>query len=102
MKKYATILFSTALLFSLAACSGENAGNEVQDSDLTSLTTVVAETAAPTEEKAQASFEETILVDNDICTFKITAIQEDSIWAPFFSARFTAAPISLYNLLSIN
>lgn len=80
MKKYATILFSTALLFSLAACSGENAGNEVQDSDLTSPTTVVAETAAPTEEKAQASFEETILVDNDICTFKITAIQEDSIW----------------------
>lgn len=62
------------MLLSFAACS------DTATDDSTSASPTTAPTAAPTEAASQITFEETVLVDNDACTVKVTAIDADNIW----------------------
>lgn len=72
-KKYLSLITAVSLTAVLAACGSEPAG-----------TTPASTAAVQTEETTQASapvvFEELVLVDDENCTFKITALEEDPIW----------------------
>ena len=73
-----TLVLALLMAVSLAACGG-NDPTETQapsGSDLSTEATAVSEaTEAP-----RAEFPETVLVDDETCTVKLTAIEEDSIW----------------------
>lgn len=62
-----------SLLFSLTAC-----GRKAAVPSETAQSTAAAESsAAPT---VQNAFAETVIVDNESCTFKVTAIEEEAFW----------------------
>lgn len=70
-KKKLSLLAAVLTLFALTACSGKTDAASGATSESTD---------APTIEETQAAFEEIVLVDDKNCTFKITSIDEDSIW----------------------
>lgn len=76
MKKFVTYLLVTGLLLCLTACGEEPVNTETH----TEAQSSPSETVPSNEKDPKPSFEEVVFVDNDICTFKITAIEEDSIW----------------------
>ena len=73
-KKFTSATVAALLAASMAACSGTSEPE----------THPVASTTAPTETTLEVTqpaivFEETVLVDNEHCTFKITAIEENNL-----------------------
>lgn len=74
-KKLISLISALLAAASLAAC-----GSSAPQPETTPPTTVPT-TEAPTEATAPAIlFEETVLVEDENCTFTITAIEEDSTW----------------------
>lgn len=78
MRKTASIFLAASLMLSLAACS-KGSDSSAQATPTTADSTAATETTATAETNGQFTFEETVLVDNEKCTFKITAIEDDSI-----------------------
>lgn len=81
MRKITAMILALALLLTLAACgtttpapTGNN-GSSKETTASTQETTPSAETKAD-----EISFEEVVAVDNDQCTIKITAIEEDAFF----------------------
>lgn len=103
MKKLSALLLVFALLFSLAACSGEGTGSNSSNTSGDSISTdssqnestdmdqndnsedTVKETS---DSKAEISFAEIVAVDNDECTIKITDIDPDNLWGYTLKAQF--------------
>lgn len=82
-KKITSLLFAVLLLLSLAACGSapaESTGSTTVQQNSPSTAESTAAPDATSQTDAQPVFEEISIVNNDICTFKITAIEEDSFW----------------------
>ena len=102
-KKFIALLLAGLLTLSLVACGSTTASNVdnssavsvSQDStelpldnvlsEITNAITDVTDAATeavevPTEEIPSATFEETVIVDNEYCTFTITSIDADNFW----------------------
>lgn len=79
MKKIAFMLLAASVMLTLAAC-GNGSDNAAQPTPTNGEPVATQQTAAPTEAAQQIVFEETVLVDNENCTFKITAIDADNSW----------------------
>lgn len=75
LKKYVSFLTAALLIGSLAGC-----GSKTPDSVTGSAETTAVQTEASAETSIPVVFEETVIADNDYCTFKITAIDENNIW----------------------
>lgn len=74
MKRIIPALLALVMLFSMAACAADNAPNN--DAGNTETSGSTTETTAPNEIR----FDELVVVDNDLCTVKITGIEEDNLW----------------------
>lgn len=78
MRKTAFFALAASLMLSLAACSGKSDGGTQATPSTGEVSTAAPETTAPDEAADQIVFEETVLVDNENCTFKIVAVEDDS------------------------
>lgn len=76
-RKTLSTTLAALLLFSLAACGDEPVVNSPSADSTTTVTQSVTQGA---NDAAQIIFEETVFVDNESCTFKITEIEDDSMW----------------------
>lgn len=100
MNKIIAFILSFVLLVSLAACgstaSSDNGGTDDTAAEANSGT---AEDASAADESTDAdtdttasekeiSFTETVVVDNEACTIKITSIDPDNIWGYTLNAEF--------------
>lgn len=74
-KKFTSATVAALLAASMAACGGTSEPETHPAASTTSSTETTLETTLPS-----IIFEETVLVDNEHCTFKITAIEDNSIW----------------------
>lgn len=79
MKKFAVILLSAVLLFTLAACSDKEEKEETKtNTDASIETTAPAEdTTAPVKEDEEKAFSTVTVVDNEYCKIEVTGIVED-------------------------
>lgn len=78
MKKWISVLLTFVLLMSMAAC-GSEPSLPAEESNSGSVSVATKETE-PKQTEPSIVFEETVLVDNENCTFKIAAIENDTIW----------------------
>lgn len=79
--KYLSMLFALMLLLFITACGSKSGTETVQTESIpASENTSVPETTVPVETEELIPFEETVLVDNEDCTVKITGIDADNIW----------------------
>lgn len=78
MKKWISVLLAFVLLLSMAACGSAPAAPAEEDSS--GNTTVQTKETEPKQTEPPVVFEETIIVDDENCTLKITAIENDAIW----------------------
>lgn len=74
-KRILSMLLAVLLLASLAACGG---ASDAQTDPTTAPSGSTTQTTVPTSDTP--AFAETVLVDTDDITFKITAIEDDSLW----------------------
>lgn len=104
MKKLSALLLAFALLFSLAACSGDvTTGSNSSNTSGDSISTDSSQNESPANDqndnsedtaeetddsKAEISFAEIVVVDNDECTIKITGIDPDNLWGYTLKAQF--------------
>ena len=77
IKKILSLLLAALMVISMAACGSEPSNTESVPPEAPSKQT---EAPAPVETQAPVIFEETVIVDDENCTFTITAIEYDSIW----------------------
>lgn len=75
-KNIFTVLSVCALAVALTACGSPKADS----AQVSTGATATAESSLPAQADVQNSFTEIVLVDNEDCTFKITAVENDSIW----------------------
>lgn len=78
LQKTISILLALILTLSLAACGSQSAA-PTEPGPTDSVQDQLTETTQATQPPA-ITFRETVLVDNETCLFKITAIEDDSIW----------------------
>lgn len=79
MKKLSALLLSFAMMLSLAACGGGN--DKVQQSDASSADKESSESVAQSSQTSSSErflLSETTILDNDLCSFKITGAEVDS------------------------
>lgn len=74
LKRFFTVFLSLILICGLAACDSSTKKPGYSYSNATAVTETI-----PLESVA-APFQETILVDNEHCTFTITALDPDNLW----------------------
>lgn len=81
MKTITSLALIILMALSMTAC-GSSGGNETTPSttESTSESTTQATTGETTAATTSPVFGEIVLVDNDDCTFKITGVDESSIW----------------------
>lgn len=79
MKQILSLVLAVLMLVSLSACAGETVPADTTPTGESTPTTQSSETTQPTAAPA-ISFRETVLVDNDICTFTIKSIENDPLW----------------------
>ena len=81
--KILSLILALTLVFALAACNS-SAESEITTDPTKNDTQATDPTDAPTEqtkpEETDPEFEEQVLVDDENCTVKITAMDDDSIW----------------------
>ena len=83
MKKISLLFLACLLVFSLAACGGSPAassGTTAAPQDTSAPETGAPDTTAQTDAPEIPVFEEVVIVDDESCTFRITGIEEDSLW----------------------
>ena len=73
-----SILLAFALLLSMAACG--SAPTASSEDNISSNVKVQPKETEPKQTEPPIVFQETVIVDNENVTFKITAIENDSIW----------------------
>lgn len=104
MKKLSALLLAFALLFSLAACSGDvptgsnstttaegshDTGSSQSESTASDQNDNSEDTAKEEDNsKTEISFAEIVAVDNDECTIKITGIDPDNLWGYTLKTQF--------------
>lgn len=82
-RKILSLILTLTLVFALAACNS-SAESEITtdptktDTQTTDPSDTTAEQTQP--EEAEPKFEELVLVDDENCTVKVTAVDADSIW----------------------
>lgn len=74
-KKTISFLAAVSIITALTAC-----GSSKEPVKQEPTVTGAAQTEAPTQSSAPVHFEEIVIVDDENCIFKITAVEEDSIW----------------------
>ena len=79
-KKFLLILTAMVLVLSLAACGGSEAAQTATDPSESTTESRPAETSAPIQSEQTEKFEELVLVNDENCIVKITAVDAQSIW----------------------
>lgn len=80
LKRILISVLSLIMVFSFTACSSAPVQNSSPNTEAAANEQVPAQTSEAVETEAPVIFEEITLVDNEYCTFKITAIDAKNMW----------------------